>query len=112
MDLLLVEGEAVLPPAVLVKLLAMVGGQHDQRVAQHVRRQRVDQPADEAVGVVDLAVVERLQVLGVPRRVVERELAGIDPWIWRPETQPGQGGSKGERLSTISGLSYGSWGSM
>ena len=78
MDLLLVEGEAVLPPAVLVELLAVVGGQHDQGVAQHVGRDGIDQPADEAVGVVDLAVVEGLEVLGVPRRI-ERDLPRVDP---------------------------------
>ncbi len=78
MDLLLVEGLTVLPAAVVVMLLAVIGGEDDQGVGEHLGGEGREELADGAVGVVDLAVVERLDLGDVARRVRQLRVAAVD----------------------------------
>src|SRR2546429_439817 len=58
-DLLVVERRAVPPAAVLLELLAVVGGEHDERaVVEATRPQVVEEDAELLVEVGDLAVVK------------------------------------------------------
>ena len=60
MDRLVVDEQAVLLLAVIAEALAVIRQQDDRRsVVELVRLQVADQPADDLVGVGDLAVVRR-----------------------------------------------------